>query len=247
MTRAVAGTDTAGPSWLPTLLAVAGRLLLFAVVIAAIGSLWVALALGGRSPKWVEAMILMAAVPFTAYWLLGWRLRFHASYRRLLLVTSVLLVLPALVLLFSMKPWPRTPMQRQKKSCDVTTSGAAGRARCSRNRAGGAWSASVCLLFSVAISGCADERISEVTLDQLVGAPATFDGEQVRTRGIVQALDDPEHYWIETSPRNRVAVRPRSAVVDRVGESVVVVGRFTWDPERGRRLELQSVLPADEP
>nr|WP_296752340.1 hypothetical protein [Thioalkalivibrio sp.] len=103
------------------------------------------------------------------------------------------------------------------------------------------------MLFSVAISGCADERISEVTLDQLVGAPATFDGEQVRTRGIVQALDDPEHYWIETSPRNRVAVRPRSAVVDRVGESVVVVGRFTWDPERGRRLELQSVLPADEP
>jgi len=111
----------------------------------------------------------------------------------------------------------------------------------------GAWSAGVCLLFSFALLGCADERISEVTLDQLVGAPTTFDGERVRTRGIVQAFDDPEHYWIETNPRNRLSVRPESAVVDRVGESVVVVGRFTWHPEQGRRLELQSVLPAEEP
>lgn len=106
--------------------------------------------------------------------------------------------------------------------------------------------AGACLLFSVALSGCADERVSEVTLDQLVGAPATFDGERIRTSGIVRALDDPEHYWIETSPRNRLAVRPGSAVGDRVGELVVVVGRFTWHPEQGRRLELHSVRPAEE-
>jgi hypothetical protein len=105
----------------------------------------------------------------------------------------------------------------------------------------------VCLLVSAAIAGCAEERVSEVTLDQLTGAPTVFDGERVRTRGVVQSLDDPEHYWIETSPRNRLAVRPGSAVADRVGESVEVVGRFSWHPERGRRLELQSVLPASEP
>ncbi len=107
--------------------------------------------------------------------------------------------------------------------------------------------AGVCLLLSVALSGCSDERVSEVTLDQLVGAPATFDGERVRTSGIVQGLDDPEHYWIETSPRNRLAVEPKSAVVDHIGESVVVVGRFTWHPEQGRQLQLQSVLPTNDP
>jgi hypothetical protein len=71
VTRAVDGTDAAGSSWLRTLLAVAGRLLLLAAVIAVIGYLWLVVALGGRSPKWVEAMILKAAVPFTAYWVGG--------------------------------------------------------------------------------------------------------------------------------------------------------------------------------
>jgi hypothetical protein len=108
-----------------------------------------------------------------------------------------------------------------------------------------AWSACTCLLL-VALAGCAEERVSEVTLDQLVGAPAEFDGERVRTRGVVQSFDDPEHYWIETNPRNRLAVSPESAVVDHVGEPVVVVGRFTWHPERGRRLELDSVLPSKD-
>jgi len=114
---------------------------------------------------------------------------------------------------------------------------------------GRSWSAGVfpLLLFVVLLAGCAEERVSEVTLDQLAGAPTAFDGERVRTRGTVQAIEDPEHYWIETTPRNRLAVRPGSAVADRVGESVVVVGRFTWHPERGRRLELQSVSPAQEP
>ncbi len=108
-------------------------------------------------------------------------------------------------------------------------------------------SAGVCLLLIVTLAGCAEERVSEVTLDQLAGAPATFDGERVRTRGTVQGLEDPEHYWIETTPRNRLALRPGTAVADRVGESVVVEGRFTWHPERGRRLELQSVSAAQEP
>lgn len=108
------------------------------------------------------------------------------------------------------------------------------------------WPAGACLLLVLALAGCAEERILEVTLDQLAGSPAAFDGKQVRTRGTVQALDDPEHYWIETTPRNRLALRPGSAVADRVGESVVVVGRFSWHPEQGRRLELQSVQPGLE-
>lgn len=86
-----------------------------------------------------------------------------------------------------------------------------------------------------------------MTLEQLTGAPADFDGERVRTRGTVQGLDDPEHYWIETTPRNRLAVRPGSAVAGQVGDPVVAVGRFTWRPDEGRRLEVESVLAAEEP
>ncbi|TVP83437.1 MAG: hypothetical protein EA347_12575 [Thioalkalivibrio sp.] len=97
------------------------------------------------------------------------------------------------------------------------------------------------------MSGCAQERVSEVTLEQLAGAPAAFDGERVRTQGTVRAIEDPEHYWIETTPRNRLAIRPGSAVAGHVGDAVVVEGRFTWHPEEGRRLELESVVAAGEP
>lgn len=109
------------------------------------------------------------------------------------------------------------------------------------------WSFGLGLLAVAAMSGCAQERVSEVTLEQLTGAPASFDGEWVRTRGTVQGLDDPEHYWIETTPRNRLAVQPGSAVAGHVGDSVVAVGRFTWHPEEGRRLEVDSVMAAEEP
>lgn len=109
------------------------------------------------------------------------------------------------------------------------------------------WAAGFCLLAVAALAACGEERVSEVTLEQLSGAPAAFDGERVRTRGTVQAFDDPEHYWIETTPRNRLAIRPGSAVAGHVGDSVVVVGRFTWHPEAGRRLELHSVVVAEEP
>ena len=106
----------------------------------------------------------------------------------------------------------------------------------------------VLVLLAVAVlAGCAEERVSEVTLEQLSGAPAAFDGERVRTQGTVQAIEDPEHYWIETTPRNRLAIRPGSAVANHVGDPVVVEGRFSWHPEEGRRLQVDSVMAADVP
>ena len=89
--------------------------------------------------------------------------------------------------------------------------------------------------------GCAPERTTEATLDQLAQSPAAFDGARVRTRGVVHAIDDPEHYWIETQPGNRLGIRPGSAVAGWLGVEVVVAGRFSWHPERGRRLDVDTV------
>lgn len=90
----------------------AGRIALLIVAIALIGYLWLAVALGGGSPEWIERITLMAAVAFGAYWLLGWWPSIYTRYRRLLLGITVLLMLPALILLFAVEPWQRVQTQK---------------------------------------------------------------------------------------------------------------------------------------
>jgi hypothetical protein len=87
--------------------------LLLPAVIALIGYLWLAVALGGGSPTWIEQLLLVSPVAFTAYWALGWRPRNHTVARRILLGITFLLVLPALILVFAYEPWQRAQMQRQ--------------------------------------------------------------------------------------------------------------------------------------
>jgi hypothetical protein len=95
-----------------TVLAVTGRLLLLPAVIALIGYLWLNVAMDGGSPRWIEHSVLVSPVAFTAFWLLGWRPRDHAGARRILLGITLLLLLPALFLLFALEPWQRAQMQR---------------------------------------------------------------------------------------------------------------------------------------
>ena len=109
MTEARAKAKTS----MPVLLAVTGRVLLLPAVIALIGYLWLAVALGGGSPKWIEQLVLVSPVAFTAYWLLGWTPRNHTVARHTLLGITFLLLLPALILVFALEPWQRAQMQRQ--------------------------------------------------------------------------------------------------------------------------------------
>ena len=86
------------------LLIVAGRLLLLPAAIALIGSLALSHDLGG-SPMWVVNMALASALPFGVYWLLSWRPRSHRTARRILLGISLLLLSPALILMYVPGPW----------------------------------------------------------------------------------------------------------------------------------------------
>lgn len=100
----------------------------------------------------------------------------------------------------------------------------------------------------LALAGCGGgERVSEVTLAQLAGAAADFNGELVQTEGVVKRFDeDPEryHYWLEDEDVNRVAVEPHEAVSDQLGEHIRVVGRFSYHPEEGRRIEIDTAATA---
>jgi len=94
------------------------------------------------------------------------------------------------------------------------------------------------------LAACGGERASQVTLAQLAGAAAEFNGELVETEGVVRRFDDPLHYWLEDEDINRVAVSPESVVEGHLGETLRVVGRFTYHPERGRKIELDPAATA---
>ncbi len=98
---------------LPRIIGAIGWLLLLPVGIALLGYLWLTVAMHGRGPTWIEQLVLVSPVAFTAYWLLGWSSQSHGMPRRILLGITVLLAVPALALVFAVEPWQRAEMQRQ--------------------------------------------------------------------------------------------------------------------------------------
>jgi hypothetical protein len=93
--------------------AVTARVLMFPAVIAMLGYLWLSVARHGSSPTWITQLVLVAPVAFAAYWLLGWSSQKHGPPRRILLAITLLLILPALVVLFAVEPWQRAQMRQQ--------------------------------------------------------------------------------------------------------------------------------------
>ncbi len=100
------------------------------------------------------------------------------------------------------------------------------------------------LAVVVLLGACGDDRVAPVTLAQLVAAAPSFDGERVETEGVLNRFADPEHYWLEDEDRNRVAVLPGELVEHHRGEKLRVVGRFSYHPDAGRRIELDAVATA---
>lgn len=92
-------------------------------------------------------------------------------------------------------------------------------------------------------AGCTETAVS-VPLEILVSQQTSFDGRRVRTSGTVREFPSPHHVWIEDAALNRVELRPAERLAERVGQRVEVVGRFSFAPDVGRRIELESVEPA---
>lgn len=98
-------------------------------------------------------------------------------------------------------------------------------------------------LFSlILLAGCAsDDSPMTVSLEQLVAMASGYEGQIVRTRGVVRTFDEPLHYWIEDDDYNRVGLVPHDMVAHLVGETLWVEGRFHFVEGEGRRISLNSV------
>lgn len=101
----------------------------------------------------------------------------------------------------------------------------------------------------VLLAACAST--AEVSLASLNANQLRWDGEQVRTEGVVATFDEPRHYWIEDDAPNRVELvegdDPLEGLDELVGATVLVEGRFTFRDDEGRRISvdrLEVVEPA---
>lgn len=79
----------------------------------------------------------------------------------------------------------------------------------------------------------------------LVRSAEQFEGRRVTVEGTLRSWADPEHYWIEDAAPHRIALEPEDGLAGRVGEQLRVTGRFRYEPDRGRWLEVESLRVLD--
>lgn len=101
------------------------------------------------------------------------------------------------------------------------------------------------------VAACGLLGPERVTLAELARDAERYDDREVSTTGMVREFDEDDgalerHFVIEDARANRVLLEPDDAAAPHVGEAVRVVGRFTFDPETGRALEVDVIERAAE-
>jgi len=101
-------------------------------------------------------------------------------------------------------------------------------------------------LLTLALSACSDSDPQQVTLAELVANAQRYDGDTVHTRGMVKSFDEPRHYWLEDDNINRVGLEPMDEIAPHLDRRISVTGHFTYSPDRGRRIRIESIGSYDE-
>ena len=84
--------------------------------------------------------------------------------------------------------------------------------------------------LTMTLSACASEPSGPeaVTLAELVAEQEHYDGTLVVSEGVVRTYDTPRHFWIED-------------VEGLVGHEIRVVGRFSFQDDRGRVITIEDL------
>lgn len=96
-------------------------------------------------------------------------------------------------------------------------------------------------------AGCADA--APVTLESLAFDTEAHEGDEVVTMGTVVEFTEEDgaterHLVIEDERQNRVRLLPSAAAEPYIGADVQVTGRFSFDPGRGRILQVEEIREA---
>lgn len=101
-------------------------------------------------------------------------------------------------------------------------------------------------LVALALLAVACQGGGAVDLADLAMDAERYDGRDVTVRGTVVAFDTEDgamerHVVIEDEASNRVELLPIEVAEPHVGDDVEVTGTFSFDPERGRAIEVSSI------
>lgn len=97
------------------------------------------------------------------------------------------------------------------------------------------------LLSAYLVLGCQGSEPVNTTLAVLSDAQSDFDGRRVMVSGTLKTHAEPRHYWIENDSFNRVALETAEDLAPWVGRTVKVRGTFFYDPDRGRRIQVEDM------
>jgi|AntRauTorcE11897_2_1112592.scaffolds.fasta_scaffold02718_4 hypothetical protein len=90
--------------------------------------------------------------------------------------------------------------------------------------------------------GCSSAA-EEVSLGFLVEHSGSYSGRTLIVEGTVRGLEDPEHYWLEDSDLNRIALKPHSRAEIYLDQQVRVIGLFQASTDKGRWLRIKTLEP----
>ncbi len=85
-----------------------------------------------------------------------------------------------------------------------------------------------------------------VNLSTLVGREDEYDGQQIEVHGRVTAFEDEQwgrYYVVEDARNNRVRLNPAEQAEPFEGREVRVTGRFSFQDDEGRRLDIDEIGP----
>lgn len=100
-------------------------------------------------------------------------------------------------------------------------------------------------LAVLCVTSCADPHVADVTLAQLVAQQGDYAGRLVMVTGTLRSHPDPLHYWIEDSAHHRVELNQPGDLSGREGERLTVTGLFRYRQDKGRRIEVASLITGD--
>ncbi len=99
------------------------------------------------------------------------------------------------------------------------------------------------LLVVWVLGGCGEPDPVRLPLSALRASQVEYDGRLVVVSGTVRSFEEPRHFWIENRSLDRVALEGAAGLEELVGQRVEVSGRFVYDPDAGRRIEVLTLKP----
>ncbi len=98
------------------------------------------------------------------------------------------------------------------------------------------------LLAVLSLAGCGNAEPVRTSLSTLSQVQAEFSGRQVIVSGTLRTFESPKHYWIENDSFDRVALEGADNLAPWVGQTIEVRGTFFYEPETGRRIDVEEIL-----